>query len=202
MKMNIYNGTNHENIIYNPKDCYSDRRGKHFLQKIDSKPVMKVGRNQPLCAQVMSGSLEQSDEFPIFFSDSMSYITLTPLDKSPYEYDIIIVSSLYATLAMQSFGTIDQNTLDRLYVPVPLYDNYDHTKKIGCAGLKKVYRPFTPQEYVSQIKSGYMPSLASIKVCIEWFAQCGRPIDPLTLNALEELKRYIITMSTAPKFFI
>lgn len=202
MKLRIYNGTNHENAIYNPRDCYTDRKGKYFLQKNGTEPLITLEREQPLCAQVISKSLNNSEEYPLFFADAMSYISLTPMNRNPEEYDVILVSSIYAMLASQAFGMVNQSMLDRLYIPVPLYDTHDQTKKIGCAGLKKVCKPFSPQEYVVQIQSGFMPSLASINVCIEWFAQCGRPIDQMTFDALEELKRYVSSLTTVPQFYI
>ncbi len=87
-----------------------------------------------------------------------------------FEYDIIVVSSRYADLARQTQGGGNIDFLDRFFTPVPLYDSDPQlsrfTNKIGTAGFRKVWFPKTPQEYVLELRSGKLPSISAIQVCI------------------------------------
>lgn len=200
MQPRIYNGTNHTNIIYNPKDCFCDRQNKHFLQKIDAKPIFTIKRDKPLNAQVSLKPLNNANNnLPIYYADSMSYISLTPIDDNPANYDIIIVSNIYATLALQACY-LNADFVDRLYIPIPLFDKLDPTRKIGCAGLKKVCRPLTPQEYLFQIRSGYIPSIASLQTCLDWFS--NQPIDYATAETFSEIQQYISGLTSVTHFMI
>ena len=200
MNLRFFNGTNHDNIIYNPNDCYTDRQNRHFLITPEVEPAYIIKRDKPLNAYVSSQALSNaSGTLPLYFADSMSHISLTPIDGCPANFDVIIVSNLYASLALQCFG-INPDYLDRLYVPVPLFDRCDTRRKIGAAGLKKVSRPYNPQDYLLQLHTGYPPSIASIQTCIDFFQSFQQPIDAMTSSALTELQQYISNLTTPPYF--
>lgn len=108
---------------------------------------------------------------------------------------IIIVSNLYADFARQLIRNSDY--LDRLYVPLPVYDMDPQIRnakatKVGSLGLRKVWYQKTPQEYVTDIRNGHIPSYQSMRVCLDIYKYKMVYCDEITKSYLDEIQHFIL----------
>lgn len=185
----IYNGVNHSlSIFTSPTDFTANRKGQYFLTNHLARPNLVINQNRPLSARTCSTPLTAS---PIFFFPESIGAQLDTI-PNPADYDLIVVSGIYAQLACQVYFN-NPDFLDRLYVPVPLFaDDPQHSencRKIGVIGFRKVLFPKTPLHYLSDLRSGHSPSLASIKICIELYRQFT--CDPSILVGLQKLEQWL-----------
>ena len=190
-----YNGVNHDLLLYqNPEDFAVNRKSQYFLVNQEAKPNEVIRQRRPLSAKSQLISLS-SMEKSLFLPEAVgAQIEFVP---DPYEYDIIIVSNLYANIARQMQG-INPDYVDRLYSPVPLYSenpqDVHYSSKIGCVGFRKVWDPRTPQEYICDLKSGRLPSVSSMKLCVAMYRSQRAYCDYNTTFWLRELENYLLSI--------
>lgn len=193
-----YNGVNHDVALYcNPDDYTVNRKGQYFLKNDNAKPSDIIHQVRPLSVHSQLVPVDSSDT-KLFLPEAIgSHIETLP---NLYDYDIIIVSSRYADIARQTQGG-NLEYLDRLYTPITLYSGNPYyanefTTKIGCVGFRKVWYPRTPQEYVTELRAGRLPSVASMKTCIEIYSTHRAYCDFNTSSWLRELESYLSTIYT------
>lgn len=193
-----YNGVNHDVSLYiDTKNYTINRKGQYFLTNQNAIPDEIIHQVRPLSVQSQLVPIDSSDT-KIFLPEAIgSQIETLP---NPYDYDIIIVSSRYADIARQTQGG-NPEYLDRLYTPITLYSGNPQyangfTSKIGCVGFRKVWYPRTPQEYVTELRAGRLPSVASMKTCVEIYNTHRAYCDFNTSTWLRELESYLSTIYT------
>lgn len=191
-----YNGVNHDLSIYlTPKDFAVNRKNQYFLTNPSAQPDEIIRQMRPLSVKSQLVPLNSS-EMNIFLPEAFG--AQIEFASNPYDYDIIIVSNLYANIARQTQGS-NPDYLDRLYSPVTLYsDDPQNAKhfaaKIGCVGFRKVWYPRTPQEYVNELKAGRLPSVTSMKSCIDMYRSQRAYCDFSTSFWLRELEMYVAAL--------
>lgn len=169
----VYNGTNHPVAIYHlDNENFIAKRGKkeYILRDYKVKPVGFYPQQVPLSVDRAENPLIKIGNTNYSYSDNIKPII-------PFEgyknYDVIIVSSLYAEavkLTAINFNTYEINDyLDRLYVvnePVFLPNS---KKIIGSGSLQKPRVGFkSPEIYNQEIFNGHKPSLVSMIYCLEY----------------------------------
>lgn len=170
----IYNGTNHTITLYSANDFTVNRKGQHFLLNRYAQPNQMIPQEHPL-------SVRNNSTLPItqlgihLFLPAALTATLDILPGNPADYDCIVISNLYGQLLIQRYWS-NPNLLDRLFVPIPLYDCDPQTnttaRKIGSVGLQKVWGvPIAPQTYMQELQAGRTPSRAAIQICVETQSQ-------------------------------
>lgn len=188
-----YNGVNHDLFLYLNSDNFAvNRKGQYFLTNPEAKPDEILRQMRPLSvkSQLIPTS---SSEMNIFLPEAVG--AQLEFASEPYNYDIIIVSSLYANMARQTQGS-NPDYLDRLYSPITLYsedpqDSNHFANKIGCVGFRKVWYPRIPQEYVNELRTGRLPSVTSMKLCIDMYHSQRAYCDYNTSCWLHELENYL-----------
>ena len=163
----MYNGCNHNITFYGNYLKYAmTRKEKFFLTEEGTKPDYVIRQMRPLCIRNTSEKKENSLLLaPEVFE--------TQIDIAPnYNcYDVIVVSYRYATFCYKQFPAY-VDYIDRLFVPVKLYDKNPEKEKasvVGCVGFQKYCYPKTPEQYVIDINNGYKPSKAAVEVCCELY---------------------------------
>lgn len=190
-----YNGVNHDVTYFNNSVDYTvNRKGQYFLTNPCAKPSEIIQQSKPLSVQSQLISIDSSDT-KIFLPEAISYqIEILP---DSINYDVIIVSSRYADIARQTQSG-NPDYLDRLYTPITLYtENPQYTNnvdKVGCVGFRKIWYPRTPQEYVRELYEGHLPSIASMKTCVEIYKIHRAYCDYNTAQCLNELESYLSTI--------
>lgn len=153
----------------------ANRKGQHFLiDGFDESESLVLPQMIPLSARSNSyqpvGSLLG---ITTYYTEDGNNIDVV---NNFMAYDAIIVSSLYATKAIEylhktSFGKTAMYNMymDRLITPIPLYNKdpqeFD-AKKVGCAGFTRVIPVAEPMAYRLAIEDGLTPSLRSIADCL------------------------------------
>ena len=191
-----YNGVNHDLYLYlNPNNFAANRKNQYFLTNSSAKPDEIIPQERPLSVKkqlIPSGLSEINIFLPGAFGAQLESVSQS------YDYDMIIVSNIYADIARQTQCT-NPDYLDRLYSPITLYSEDPQittyrVNKVGCVGFQKVWYPRTPQEYMNELKSGRMPSVISMKLCIDMY-HCQRIYcDYNTIFWLHELENYLTTI--------
>lgn len=163
----VYNACNHELNLYMNNTKYAmTRKEKFFLTEEGTKPDYIIRQMRPLCIRNTSDKKENSLLLaPEVFE--------TQIDIAPNynRYDVIVVSYRYATFCYKQFPAY-VDYIDRLFVPVKLYDKNPEKEKasvVGCVGFQKYCYPKTPEQYVIDINNGYKPSKAAVQVCCELY---------------------------------
>ncbi len=165
--MKYLNCTAHPIELYEQKDLTSNRKEQYYLRDSKAAPRVIIPQNMPLSIHQHSFSLGEFEEVSLF----SPVITVDPvLDTS---YDVIIVSSRYAQVAMTTMP-LYYDLLDRLYTVVPLFnkdpEKTEFPEKIGAAGIQKVWFSQNPVElYETILRRNCRPSLASIEVYLRLF---------------------------------
>lgn len=144
-KYMIYNGVNHDIVLY--KDGYKasrNRNKKYFIEDFGtSKEGNPIKYKQSIPLSVYEDEKEAvlgSEISSIKFNDQIIEIL-----SNYYDYDMIIVSKRYADKACEllSGDAKYHDYLDRLYMPVKAYDHdaskVKNVKVIGCIDFKKVW---------------------------------------------------------------
>jgi len=167
----FYNAVNHPVLLYHQNEVAMNRKEQYFLENTNAAPYLIVHQNRPLSAHAMALPIQRrAYETGLFLPEGCnSYLDFPP---NPYSYDVIIVSTRYAKLAISTPGvTVDY--LDRLYTPIPVYKSEPSkeyfNEKVGSVGFRKAMIPRMPQDYLNLIQLGQRPSLASIHACLEFF---------------------------------
>lgn len=169
----VYNGTNHPVAIYHlDTENFIAKRGKKeytLRDDIKVKPVEFYPQQVPLSVDRAENPLIKIGNINYSYSDNIKPII-------PFEgyknYDVIIVSSLYAEavkLTAINFNTYEINDfLDRLYiVHEPIF--LPHSQKIiGSGSLLKVICFKGPDIYNQEIYNSHKPSLISMIYCLEY----------------------------------
>lgn len=169
----VYNGTNHPVAIYHlDNENFISKRGKkEYILRDDAKvkPVEFYPKQVPLSVDSAGNPLIKIGNINYSYPDNIKPII-------PFEgyrnYDVIIVSSLYAEavkLTAINFNTYEINDyLDRLYiVHEPIFS--PHAEKIiGSGSLLKPIGFKGPEIYNQEIHNGHKPSLVSMIYCLEY----------------------------------
>lgn len=189
----IYNGVNHDVLLFDSKDIIVNRKGQHFLKEDNCTPKKIIRQGRPLSAHGNLLCIENGDS-NIFLPEAYGSQLDTLSDY--FNYSIIIVSSRYADFARQTHGGGNFDFLDRLFTPIPLYSSIDahyscNLSKIGSAGLKKVCFPKTPQNYVLELRAGQLPSVSAMQVCLSMYRDHRAYCDSNTSSWLRELESYL-----------
>lgn len=202
-KNHVYNGLNHAiNVSIENTHIAANRRGQHFLldgpgeskQLVLPQMVPLSARSNPY--QAIVGPLAG---IVTYYTDNGDNIDVV---HNFMAYDAIIVSSLYATKAIEylhetAFGSKEiyyHMYMDRLLTPIPLYDKdpqeFD-AQKVGCAGFSRVIPVAEPMEYRLAIEAGLTPSLRSIADCLNMPLPNGKYNNTVNSLGAEYLQNYM-----------
>lgn len=189
--LRIYNGVNHDIKIYNENQVITNRNNQHFLKNINCKPDTIIGQSKPLSI-VKNNQPTMINSANIYYPDGI--VQKLDFQSDYYNYDIIVVSDIYAKGALQHCciepnSPMWSNYIDRLYTLEPVYESDRNHKKIGCLGFKKLCI-FTPQFYFSLIQNKIYPSYNSIQLCINLFSSNAQ-----YLPWINQLKEYLTMYS-------
>lgn len=191
-----YNGVNHDLSFYQNQDDFAmNRKNQYFLTNRNAEPSEIIRQVRPLSvkSQLIPSVSSELNIFPPEAANSQIEIIPNACD-----YDVIIVSGLYADIARQTQSS-DSDYLDRLYTPITLYaedpqNTSYNVPKIGCVGFRKVWYSHTPQEYVMALRSGYLPSVTSMRFCVDMCHSQRAYCDFYTMSWLRELENYLTTI--------
>jgi len=127
--LKIYNGTPHKINIYKKEDTEYKPEIRKYIVKDGAKPIITIDSNGLLNAKIEYTEKEVKDNITIYKMNA------TGVDTVPENYDIVIVSNLFATVAKD----FNIEGVDKLYtVANPVYDNSENPRPVGCLGLLKV----------------------------------------------------------------
>ena len=129
--MRILNATPHPIYFYKEHQvCYDEKQRKYFLEDPNTEPAFVIEPSGVLLNVKVKYSLKEvKDGIPIYVQE------VEHLDPVPEDYDIVIVSNLYASYAIK-FGIAG---VERLYtISQPVYADENNPRPIGCLGLDKV----------------------------------------------------------------
>ena len=125
--MRIFNGTPHPVAFYRQEDVEFDEKTRKFILKDGALPFLSIESNGILNAHIVwvrSGDINSIPRYEMCATD---------IDPIPTGFDVVIVSNLYANIAL-SLGV---NGLNKLYtIVMPVYST--DLKPVGCLGLAKV----------------------------------------------------------------
>lgn len=190
----IYNGINHDiRLFENHVNFTTNRKGQHFLINPDSKPDKIIRQMKPLSVKTDLILTNTMTNPRLFLPEAVgSQIETLP---NYYDYDIIVVSTIYAGMARQLTGN-NPDYLDRLYTPVPVYDDdpqvyRNSVRMAGSIGFRKVWYPMTPQQYVFEYRSGRLPSVSSVRMCLDIYDSHRYYCDDYTFAWLAELRNWL-----------
>lgn len=191
----IFNGVNHNvNLYENPENFTRNRKNQYFLTTPIARPDRVIRQMQPLSVKTDLIPTQVTTTPGLFLPEAVGAQIESIPDYS--NYDVIVVSNIYANIARQLAGT-NPEYLDRLYTPVPLYENdpqFCHdTRMVGSVGFRKVWYPMHPQGYVLEYRAGRLPSLASAQICLDIYAAQRAYCDTYTASWLAELKNWLST---------
>lgn len=198
----FYNGVNHDFNYYvqNPNDMVSlSRSGEKFqLTNNNAKPVYTEPKSNAL--SIEKGSYPETNIGGFRF-ELPKWQNRATLHINPSDYDVIIVSGMYANDAVLraiSAHTTDDDLdfLDRMYTPGPTL--FDGQVKKGALSLVKVVlpngscrlnqmRPTPLHAYLDAYRNGRTPSLSAVMQYVDFLCKQNPSIvaDPL-YNELEK----------------
>lgn len=190
----IYNGVNHGiNLYENPTNFTVNRKGQHFLTNPEAKPDRIIRQMKPLSVKTDLIPMNSITNPGLFLPEPVG----AQIETLPNycDYDIVVVSTIYAGMARQLTGN-NPDYLDRLYTPVPVFDDnpqvYRNSARMaGSIGFRKVWYPMTPQWYVQEYRAGRLPSVASVRVCLDIYDSHRAYCDANTAAWLTELKNWL-----------
>lgn len=190
----IYNGVNHNINLYETLANFTiNRKGQYFLTNSNTKPDRIIQQMKPMSVRTELIPTSSINSPLLFLPEAIG----SQIDTLPnhYNFDIIVVSTIYAGVARQLAGN-NPDYLDRLYTPIPVYvDNPQFyggsTRKAGSVGFRKVWYPRTPQEYVLEFRAGRLPSVSSMKVCLNIYNSHRAYCDATTAAWLMELRNWL-----------
>lgn len=195
-QVRIYNAVNHNIDLYQNPAAYSvNRRGQYFLTNPAAKPDKIIYQQKPLSVTTTLTPTNPKVSPGLFLPEVIGAQLETLADY--YNYDIIVVSNIYAGLARQMVGnSLDLDYTDRLFTPVPVFgDNpqfyANAAQKVGSVGFRKVWYPRTPQEYVMEFRAGRLPSVSAVKVCLDIYNSHRAYCDQNTAAWLMELRNWL-----------
>lgn len=186
---NVYCGVNHDIKLYNGDHCPANRNGQYFLNDENEKPTMIFQQANPLSVH------------PSVISNPLYGITTFSIEDKNIDflnnyvnYDIIIVSRIYAEYAKRCFKSY-ADYLDRLRVPVPVYnkdpETHDDSKKVGVVFLQRVVPVNEPHYYIQLLNDGFYPSILSINDTINNSRLPGKHLTILNRTAVMDLERQL-----------
>lgn len=190
----IYNGVNHDiKLFEDPTKFTVNRKGQYFLNDPDAQPDKIIRQMKPLSVRSNPVPSGFSGIPALFLPEAVGAQIETLPNFS--DFDIIVVSTIYAGMARQLIVN-NPEYLDRLYTPVPVYDDDPHSfrnsaRMAGSIGFKKVWYPRTPQEYVMEFRAGRLPSLASVSICLDIYNTQRAYCDANTTAWLTELRNWL-----------
>lgn len=190
----IFNAVNHDiRLFEDPTKFTTNRKGQRFLTNPDAQPDSIIRQMNPLSVRTNPVPASFSAAPSLFLPEAVG----ARIDTLPnfWDYDIIAVSTIYAGMARQLIVN-SPDYLDRLYVPVPVYDDdpqsfRNSARMAGSIGFKKVWYPRTPQEYVIEFRAGRLPSLASVRTCLDFYDTQRAYCDANTTAWLTELRNWL-----------
>jgi len=127
----ILNATPHPIYFYKEHQVrYDEKQRKLFLEDSDTEPTFVIEPSGILLSAKVKYSLKEiRDGIPIYIQE------VEHLDPVPQDYDIVIVSNLYASYAIK-FGIAG---IEKLYtISQPVYADENNPRPVGCLGLDKV----------------------------------------------------------------
>ena len=187
MNVRVYNATNHDVSIY-LHDCinFTSSRGGNSFTVVDGAmqnlmPIEVFPKRQPLSVSTVPFAGTMLGNLRIELPDSLSS---NPLPINYLDYDVIIVSQMYAQYAVRYL--LDRNFVDRLYtVGAGVYSTPNAKHPIGTMGLKKVDFPngcgylsdreYNPiPRYLNEFACGRIPSLVAVIQMVDYFISTGQ----------------------------
>ena len=128
--MRILNTTPHVINIFRKEDVtYDEKLRKHFLINPEQKPYLQIQPGGILLNVETKLELKQIiSGIPIF------EVIPVKIDKIPSKYDIVIVSNMYASYALQ----FQIPNIEKIYtISQPVYISKENPRPVGCLGLNK-----------------------------------------------------------------
>ena len=206
----VYVGVDHPVKLYNPTDCIRSREGKYYLKEdkfVEPRKILDM--NNPLSSRSKdvqycgtSGAINifASNHYGKAFTYNNIY---NPINWK--DYDMIIVSSIYAQAAGCDYNWSDINTrnfLDRLFIPIPVYTvvPYGNSQsseriKVGSVGMDKAYKyAFTPYEYAEMIARGWGEwfSISALQYCLEYYKHSLSNQEVNIISACKVIEDYLV----------
>ena len=124
------NCTPHEIVIFAPEDVEYVAEIRKNVVKNEAKPITVIPKSNVLLnVKVHYEEFDKLNGVPLF------RMVVDSIDPVPDEADIVIVSAMYASIAI----ALNIPGIDRLYtVSQPVYDSVEKPRPIGVLGLNKV----------------------------------------------------------------
>lgn len=190
----IYNGVNHDiNLYENPANFTVNRKGQYFLTNPNAKPDRIIRQMKPMSVKTDLIPTNSMTNPGLFLPEAVG----AQIETLPnyFDYDIIVVSTIYAGMARQLTGN-NPDYLDRLYTPVPVFDDdpqvyQNNARMAGSIGFRKVWYPLAPYQYVHEFRAGRLPSVASVRVCLDIYDSHRAYCDANTVAWLTELRNWL-----------
>lgn len=195
--LKIYNACNHPITLWSEEDCRMDRSGKYVLKENNSAYYLdKIEQQIPL--NVREGAPKKfniNEKLFCFPSCELSEIDSLP---NATQYDIIVVSSRYASVAraqiyrerLMTPASPNLDFLDRLVTTIPVFKNENDRKPTGAISFEKVCCFRNIFEYSNLIAQGESPSVVAILYAIDAFQKFGQQTNE-SMMAIQILMNYI-----------
>ena len=192
----FYNGTNHDVLIY-AIDNENFKSSRNYSSFQLTNPVI----NPKL-------RLEQRNALDVkrYIPDSFDYNgvafglpdSIYPVEQfaGAENYDVIIVSRFYAESALKF--NLSPDFIDRLYIVGPRVID-EAGNLIGNSGLQKAAIPLDIKYYINAFENGQIPSIVSVKLCLQQYKRMGADGDFNSRNAIAKLEAQLAAEETKRK---